>query len=219
MAKWLRGAAVCAVLTTALTACGGGDDGGGYGEDIPGGTAQGGLKSAPLLSSTQQVSQAVPSPVSLGGNWRLTSTPKADSAEAAGACRKKSGTACTGVMARGHRKFIRDMEGRGAVFAEFEMYAFDNPENAKVASKALHTAVRGHASGDVTDVKVNSGADEADSFRHSYGTLTMMRVGGVVVEAEVRSSDKIDLTDELTKLARLQVERIKKVAAGKNPDA
>ncbi|MFF4951112.1 hypothetical protein [Streptomyces chattanoogensis] len=165
------------------------------------------------------MSQALPSQVSMGGDWRSMGTPVADSAEATSACQEDSGTACTGVLARGRVKFIRDDAATGSVFAEFSMYAFDTLENAKVASKALHTATRGKFSEEVKGVKADVGADEANTFRHSYGTLTTMRVGGVCVEVEVRSTDKKDHTDELKKFAKLQVERIKKVASHKNPDA
>ncbi|MGW0534862.1 hypothetical protein [Streptomyces sp. NPDC003032] len=205
-------------LMAVLTACGDGDDdGGSSGQGVIGGAVSGGQKSAPALSSGQQVSQALPSAISLPGEWRMGKRPLLiEGTEVASTCQQVSGTACTGVQAAGRHRFSRKWDGSAYARAEFSMYAFDAPDNAKVVFTALARSERDEATGDVKELKVNAGADESDSFADDDGPQTMMRVGGVLVQ--VRGVD-VDGTAELEKLATIQVERIKKVAAGENPDA
>ncbi|WP_144383039.1 hypothetical protein [Streptomyces sp. SAJ15] len=225
MSKWGRGVVAGVALMAVLTGCGDedkGGDGGGSHKGAVGGAFGDGQKSASGISSTQQVGQALPSTRSLGDEWQLMNQPTLrDSAETASACQKYSGTACTGVLAGGGNKFILESQGSSAVFAEFSMYAVDSPENAKVVYQAMQTSMGQNAYGDLQQETVDVGADESYAYADSDGPHVMVRVGGTIALIEVRGED-LDDTSKLEtaeKYANLQAERIKKVAAGENPDA
>ncbi|MER0243623.1 hypothetical protein AAHZ94_16705 [Streptomyces sp. HSW2009] len=143
-------------------------------------------------------------------------------ASALRACQQDTGTACTGLVAAGDSEVVR-AEGGTYVTVKFGIYAFDGPGNATVAQKAVGASARQQATGEVKMMQVDAGADETESFADVpksavTGTVkqVVMRVGGAVVR--VRSLE-LDSDAELTELAKLQVERVRKVAAGENPDA
>ncbi|WFB08334.1 hypothetical protein LRS74_15690 [Streptomyces sp. LX-29] len=223
MSKWVRGAVAGVALMAVLTGCGDEDKGGGSsGQGVTGGAFGGGKKSASGISSTQQVGEALPSERSLGGGWKLMNQPRLrDSAETASACQQYTGTACTGVLAGGESKFISDSQDSTTIFADFSIYAVDSPENAKVLYQAIQTSSRQKASEDFEELSFDLGADESYSYSDFDGPHAIVRVGGVLALVELRSEDleegsKLETAEHL---AIEEVERIRKVAAGENPDA
>ncbi|WP_190108825.1 hypothetical protein [Streptomyces cinnamoneus] len=141
------------------------------------------------------------------------------SAKSATTCREAAGTACAGVLAVGKAKGSR-YQGAKTLQVKFGIYAFDTAENAKVAMKAIVNSIHREDGKDAKVLKVDAGADESDAVADRMSSTDFsdvtMRVGGVVVRVHT-----LDVTDtaELESLAKMQVERIKRVAAGKNPDA
>ncbi|MFE6779864.1 hypothetical protein [Streptomyces sp. NPDC057702] len=225
MSMWVRGALTGAVLVAVLAGCGDGGGGGGDGGSGPGvigGSDGDGRAPAPVLGDARQVSEALPSRVSLGEGWGATRSPRVrDGAETARACQVFSGTSCSGVLAGGDTKFMRNGQAAHAAFAEFSMYAVDTPENAKVVYAAMRTATGQKTYGGVTRLSVDAGADETHAYADDDGPHALVRVGGVVAFVETRSDglDEAAARDQLERLARVQVERVRKVAAGENPDA
>ncbi|MER7108334.1 hypothetical protein [Streptomyces sp. NPDC000229] len=215
---------VLAVLVAVLTACGGGPAGHANGDSL-----EGHENEAPLTLSAEQLRVALPSKKSLpegwiGGGW--SSDPQVDEgAKAADDCGDDTQTGCAGLMAHGRRSVESEENaestGKGAP-VYIHVYSFDTAENAGVAFKGLVASKRKPAPGGSAPVPVaiSTGADEtvavSDDISGEYTVEVMMRVGGVVVYLGGYDQKK---PDSLQELAQLQIDRIKKTAEGKNPDA
>ncbi|WP_328618952.1 hypothetical protein [Streptomyces sp. NBC_00354] len=213
------------VLAAVLTACGGEPASRANGDSMEGHESK-----APLLLSAEQVRVALPSNGHLPEGWvsgGWSSKPEAEEgAKAAKECAGDTQTNCAGLTAYGHRsvatKENAESTGKGAP-VWFHVYSFDTTENAGVAFKGLVTNKRKQASkGGSTPapLTISAGADETDAFSEDisgeYGVEVMMRVGGVVIYLKGYDQRK---PDNLHGLAQLQIDRIKKTAEGKNPDA
>lgn len=215
-----------AVLAAVLTACGGEPAGRANGDSLEGHESE-----TQLTLSAEQVRVAMPSGGSLpegwiGGGW--ASKPQVDEgAKAAEECGRDTQTSCAGFTSHGHRsvetKENAESTGKGAS-VYFDVHSFDTAENAGVAFKGLVANKRKQAAGGSgsapAPLAISAGADETDAFSEEvsgeYSVEVMMRVGGVVVYLHGYDQRK---PDDLQGLAKLQIDRIKKTAEGKNPDA
>ncbi|WP_405959329.1 hypothetical protein OG239_36255 [Streptomyces sp. NBC_00868] len=214
-----------AVLAVVLAGCGGDPVGRANGDSL-----EGHESATSLTLSAEQVRVAIPSGGSLpegwiGGNW--ASKPQVDEgAKAAKECGPDTQTSCAGLTAYGHRsvetKENAESTGKGAP-VWFHIYSFDTAENAGVAFKGLVANKRKQASqggSPPAPLTISAGADETDAFSEDvsgeYSVQVMMRVGGVVVYLKGYDQRK---PDDLQGLAKLQIDRIRKTAEGKNPDA
>lgn len=109
-------------------------------------------------------------------------------AEAVEPCAKETGVACTGLVAAGGK----DMETRGdsdGTRGEFRLYSFGTEEQAGAAMKGL-AAERRKSSADV-----------------------VMRIGTVVAHVSANDTEPAGLE----RVSNVRVERVRTVAAGKNP--
>ncbi|MFJ8073654.1 hypothetical protein ACIQ7Q_06840 [Streptomyces sp. NPDC096176] len=155
-------------------------------------------------------------------------------AEAAKTCAHETGTACSGLTAAGAKTIdgpqtieeIKNSSDAESVY--IDVFSFDSVDNAGVAMKGAVAIEQEEATkyGDKPDsenlaAKVSAGAEDTHVFSDTRGTdkftaTVLMRTGTVVVKLW-----GIDLkkTDIMAVVAKLQIDRIKKVAEGKNPDA
>ncbi|MFG3552377.1 hypothetical protein [Streptomyces sp. NPDC047725] len=211
-------------LMTGLTACG--DDGDDAGPGWVAGAR--GKAGAPVLDGAEQVAQALPSKVGVPEGWSAHTPRLLDGSESAAACQEEAGTVCVGLHTAGRVKLVGerpdpDGEGTETAFARFAVLAFDTPENAAVAHKMIAAALPRNAEGPVKPVKPDAGADETAAFAETkdgkstpWAWEAVLRVGGTVVRIECTN---LAGDAEFEKLAKLQVERVRKVAAGEHPDA
>ncbi|MER5758009.1 hypothetical protein [Streptomyces sp. NPDC002082] len=213
----VRGAAVAAALVLALTGCAEGGSPAAKGElapSFPGGTQQGSSSKTVWLDPTGLMN-ALPvessvSDVMVGGDPFMV-----QGTEAVKHCAEETGASCAGLVAVGGK----DMEVRGNSSddrVEFRLYSFETDKQAGAVMKSLADTERkssaeyGEASKPVT---VASGADEIDAFQDDATAVAVMRIGTVVAHVyttEIKPSD-------LEHVATVQVQRVKTVAAGKNP--
>jgi hypothetical protein len=230
----VRGTALALVLVAALTACGGGS-GSGTASRENGDSLEGHEDNAPVGLTAEQVRTALPSSVSHPEGWGGGSSAKVEvGEEAAKTCGYETGTACSGLTAAGKETIEGPQtveaikNGRDPESVYIKVFSFDTVDNAGVAMKSAVAIEHKEATkyGDKPDsenlaAKVSAGAEDTHVFSDTRGTDTftatvLMRTGTVVVKLW-----GIDLkkTDIMAVLAKLQIDRINKVAEGKNPDA
>lgn len=232
MLKALRGITIGIALLTALTACGssnggsgsGGSGGsGGGGSDTSGGNTTGtvdGLPEAPITFTSDQISTALMSKPGAPEGW-TGSDPKIDLDNGLMNCQQDTKAACGRFVALGTSHISPDKfpayESRSPE-VKFRIYSFRTSDDAKAALKGLAAEERRSATANGAEpkpLKLTLNADETDAFTGDR-TRIMMRVGGLLVAVESQ-----DLREEQPygDLAELQLDRIKKTAEGKNPDA
>ncbi|WP_158813124.1 hypothetical protein [Streptomyces rimosus] len=213
MFRPVRGIVAGAVLAASLTACGGSGDGPGKDTDH-GGEQQ---LNAPIVLATDQVSAALVSKSSAPQGWKGRSPGLPSPKEALRKCQDETETNCGGFVSYGSTYFFKDKldaDGRtGHLY--FSIFSFRTPEDAKVAMKGLTKEERRKAGADAKPLKISAGAEETDAFTGEH-TEVFLRLGGVLVR--LQSAD-LTANEPYAQFAELQINRIKKVAVGKNPDA
>ncbi|RSO22867.1 MULTISPECIES: hypothetical protein [Streptomyces] len=216
MFRSVRGIVTGAVLAASLAACG---SGGGSGGDTGNGADQGGggQKKAPVVLATAQVGAALVSKSSAPQGWKGRSPRIPSPNDALRKCQDETDTNCGGFASYGSTYFIKDkLDAAGRTgHLYFSIFSFRTPEDAQVAMKGLTKKTRGKAGAEAKPLKISAGAEATDAFTGKH-TEVHMRLGGVLVRLE-----SADLTENepYADFAKLQIDRIKKVAADKNPDA
>ncbi|UNO42320.1 hypothetical protein [Streptomyces sp. MST-110588] len=214
--KAVRGITAAAVLMAGLAACGSGGGDGKGGAQASGGTG-GTVQERPIVLTEDQVRTALVGKAGAPTGWEGTSPKIDDPGDALNRCQEATKTNCGGFLARGRSYFRQEKanEQGGVGEVKFTVYAFRTPDDAKAALKGLAATERRKAGSAAKPLKVEAGADETDAFTGKT-TEIGMRVGAVLVRLE-----SIDLREgqPYADFAKLQIDRIKKTAQGKNPDA
>ncbi|MER6998010.1 hypothetical protein [Streptomyces sp. NPDC000410] len=221
----VRGIAVSVAFMAALGACAGGAGSGGEQTGRPNGDSLEGHEEAVGVSLTaEQVRVALPPPAGLPEGWSTGGAPTVqDGTEAAERCGFATGTGCAGAVAYG----LKSLEGEERVASTgdgaplyINVYSFDSAENAKVAFKGLTAQERREDGSDTRPLKIATGTEETDAYfedrAYGFSADVMIRLGGVVVHIWAMELAEADL---VAPVAKLQIDRIKKMAEGKNPDA
>ncbi|GHG42183.1 hypothetical protein [Streptomyces zaomyceticus] len=216
----VRGAAVAAALVLALTGCeeSAPSAGNRKAPTIPGeapAEAQPEADAPPVVRlDPTGLMNALPVESAVGG-WFVGGDPfTAQGPEAVGHCAEETGVACTGLVAAGGK----DMETAGSsdTRVEFRLFSFGTEEQAGAAMKGLAAEKRkssaeyGEPSKPVTLATV---ADETDAFADDGSADVIMRIGTVVAHISMNETE----TDGLAHVSNVQVERVRTVAAGRNP--
>ncbi|MFE4614963.1 hypothetical protein ACFRJ7_02500 [Streptomyces sp. NPDC056747] len=217
MRSVVRGTAVAAALVLALTGCEESVPAAG-GEKAPGvpGEAQPGADAPKVvwldptgLMNALPVESAV-GDIFVGGDPFMGQGP-----EAVEHCAKETAVACDGLVAIGGK----DMEARGdadGTRVEFRLYSFGTEDQARAVMKGLAAAKRKSSAeyGEpAKPVTVATVADETDAFADDGSADVVMRIGTVVAHVNANETG----TDNLEHASNVQVERVRIVAAGKNP--
>lgn len=215
----VRGAAMAAVL--ALTGCGEGESpsaGSERATSVPGETQKGAASPETVSLDPTGLMHALPTELSVGDAFGGGDPFMAQSPAAVRFCAKETGAACTGLVAIGGK----DLEAGGDsddMRVEFKLYSFETAEQAGVVMKSLADKERESAaeSGNPSaPVALDSGADETDAFQNDMIAMAVMRIGTVVASASTGSPETEQAA--LDHVASVQVERVRTVAAGENPD-
>jgi hypothetical protein len=125
------------------------------------------------------------------------------------------GLACGGVTSMGSSQYWADNESNSPRL-RFTLLAYDTVDNATAGMKNLIASRHTDKGGKVKTLTIKPGADATDAYGTDDSSTAIMRVGTVL--AYVVGTDGTKPGD-LQKFAKLQVDRIKATAAGKNPDA
>ncbi|MFB7589155.1 hypothetical protein [Streptomyces sp. NPDC056169] len=222
MRSVVRGTAVAAALVLALTGCEEGGSPAAGGDKAPGvpGEAQPGADGgadAPKVVwlDPTGLMNALPIESAVGG-WFVGGDPfMVQGPEAVKHCAEETGVACDGLVAVGGK----DMETAGSsdgTRVEFRLYSFGTEEQARAAMKGLAAEQRkksaeyGEPSKPVTLATV---ADETDAFADDSTADVVMRIGTVVAHVDANETEPAGLEH----VSNVQVERVRTVAAGKNP--
>lgn len=221
----VRGTAVAAALVLALTGCeesapaaGSGKASAAPGEARPG--ADAGVETgadAPKIAWLDPTGllHALPvesevSDVMTGGEPFMVQGP-----EAVKHCAEEAGVACTGLVGVSGK----DMEVRGDADdgrVEFRLYSFGTKEQAETAMKGLGAEERtslAEAGKQPKPLALVTVADETDAFAGEAAADVLLRIGTVVAHIDVNDTDPAGLEH----VSNIQVERVRTVAAGKNP--
>ncbi|MER5960815.1 hypothetical protein [Streptomyces sp. NPDC002057] len=216
----VRGTAVAATLVLALTGC---DDGAGPASGSGKATAsapaekrQEPTKAVEVWVDATGLYYALPTEASVGDVFVGNEPVVAQEGQALGACSEETGSPCTGVQAVGHK----EMEARGGsddTRVEFTLFTFASGKEAAVAMKGLAEKQRASGAEDgvpSTPLTVNSDADETAALKGETNAHVILRVGSVVGHVYANFTEQADL-EHVTKV---QIARIRAVAAGKSPD-
>ncbi|MBP0451593.1 hypothetical protein J5Y04_18875 [Kitasatospora sp. RG8] len=180
------------------------------------------------LSEPNQVRDALPSSISLPSGWRLApgaNPPKAiEQAEASSTCRKKLSSSCSGLQLGGTVRYEQASNTDNDI--RFTMLTFDTPENAGPAFEAMVGSLE-KSDSNAHRISLKTGAEQSQGFERPaesddsshpvVASAMAMRVGTVVVLIELDEDERDHKT--LQQFTALQVERIRRVQQGKNPDA
>ncbi|MFJ2176308.1 hypothetical protein ACIOHE_25890 [Streptomyces sp. NPDC087851] len=213
----VRGTVVAAALVLALTGCE--EDGSPAAKSVappvPGESEQVPVPSQTVWLDPTGLMNALPVESNVGDAFVGDDAEMVQGADAVQHCAKESGAACAGLAAAG----LKEMEARGSADetrVEFTLYSFETAAQAGTVMKGLADTER-KASAEYGDpakpVTVSSGADETDAFQDGDAAKAVMRIGTVVAYVYTTETEPADL-EHVTKL---QVDRVKTVAAGKNP--
>ncbi|MEV6735167.1 MULTISPECIES: hypothetical protein [unclassified Streptomyces] len=183
----------------------------------PGGLGGGGKLKGPIVLADDQVRTALVSMASAPQGWVGSAARFQDAADALRACQAQTETNCGGFVTLG-KSYLAQTEHKpedrvGKV--AFSIYSFRSPDDAKAAMKGIPANMRGKAGAEAKPLEVKAGADETDAFTGRH-TEIFMRVGGALVRVE---SEDLREGQPYADFAKLQIDRIKKTAEGKNPDA
>ncbi|MCF3105957.1 hypothetical protein IPZ58_30930 [Streptomyces roseoverticillatus] len=131
-------------------------------------------------------------------------------------CSAETKSPCAGLQAAGKK----EMDARGSADKtrlEFTLYTFRTEEEASRAMKDLAEQQRKSSAEDGTPSKpltVDSGADETDAIQDGDRSHVVMRIGAVVAHVDASGAER----GNVEHAAKVQVARVKSVAAGINPD-
>lgn len=211
MFRPVRGIAAGAVLAASLTACGGSGSGGGGTDPVGGGQSK-----APLVLAADQVRTALVSKSSAPEGWKGRSPKFLSPDDALRKCQDATETNCGGFVSYGTTYFLKlkqNADGRqGHLY--FTVFSFKTPEDAQAAMKGLTKKERRKAGAEAKPLQISAGAEETDAFTGKH-TEVHLRLGGVLVRLE---STDLTANEPYADFAKLQIDRIKMTAAGKNPD-
>ncbi|MFF0550100.1 hypothetical protein ACFYUL_14175 [Streptomyces sp. NPDC004311] len=220
----VRGTAVAAVLVLALTGCQ--EDPKPSGGQAPITSVPGAIGQEPVPSKSPEVQdarldaaalmQALPDESDVSKYFSGGEPFAVGGPEAVKHCAKETGTACTGLIAVGGK----DTEGRGSngTRAEFRLFSFETAEQARTVMKGLadeRRKVAARYKDPSKPVTLVSGADETDAFMDDAVGNAVMRVGTVVAHVNISETE----LEFLAHVAGLQVDRVRAVAAGRDPRA
>ncbi|MGW6985218.1 hypothetical protein ACWGE1_38145 [Streptomyces sp. NPDC054932] len=224
MKSVVRGAAVAAALVLALTGCEEGKKPATAGEQgmptsVPGATAQGAIPRTPTAQAARldaaALMKALPDESDVS-KWFSGGEPFAgQGAEAVKACAKETGVACTGLVAFGG-KDTQAGSGSTERRVEFRLFSFETAEQARAAMKGLADKQRKSAAEynePSQPLTLVSGADENDGFMDDATADAVMRIDTVLAYVST-TENKPKFLDHV---AGLQVDRVRSVAAGRNP--
>ncbi|MFI6420879.1 hypothetical protein ACIBG6_26165 [Streptomyces sp. NPDC050842] len=217
----VRGTAVAAALVLALTGCeesvpakGNEKAPAAPGEAQPGAEAGADAPKVVWLDPTGLMN-ALPVESAVGDIFVGGDPFMAQGPEAVEHCAEETGVACDGLVAVGGK----DMEARGDADdtrVEFRLYSFGTEDQARAAMKGLAAEQRkksaeyGEPSKPVTLATV---ADETDAYADDATADVVLRIGTVVAHIDVNDTEPAGLEH----VSNVQVERVRIVAAGKNP--
>ncbi|MDV9189812.1 hypothetical protein R6L23_16575 [Streptomyces sp. SR27] len=223
--------AMSAALVAALTACGGGGGDTAGPDPVNGGrqngdSLEGHEDTAPAVLTGTQLQTVLSGNAGIPEAWGGRSPEAAkEGAEAVERCGADAGTGCAGLTAMALRvlenqtleQFKADVDGQ-TMFVN--VYSFDSAENAAVTAKALSATERNDAK-DARPLKITTGAEDTDAFSEKladgeYSANAVLRAGTVVIT--LWGTD-LKGTEDMQPIAKRMVDRVLKVAAGKNPDA
>ncbi|GAA2807983.1 hypothetical protein RMN57_02865 [Kitasatospora sp. CM 4170] len=209
----LAGAAAALALGT--TACSSGDGGAAFRANV-------------ALSQPDQVMDALPSPAALPSGWRLApgaKPPKViEQAEASSDCRKKLSISCSGIQLGGTVRY--EMASNTDNDIRFTLLTFDTTEHAGPVFEAMVTSLEKDDS-KARRITLKAAAEQSQGFERpaessdapsgTVASVMAMRVGTVVALIELDEDERDHKT--LQQFTALEVERIKKVQQGTNPNA
>ncbi|GAA3252757.1 hypothetical protein [Nonomuraea helvata] len=161
-----------------------------------------------------QLTQALPSKLSVPQGWEGNQQQVVDGSRAQERCQQESAPSCAGVTSLGSTLY--EQTGSSDTRMRFTLIAYDTVENAKVGAKALIASEHGDAGDKLKALSIETGADETDAFTENEHSTAVLRVGTVVAFLAGLNLAK---PDDMQMLAKLQVDRIRTAATGKNPDA
>ncbi|MFJ8255653.1 hypothetical protein [Streptomyces sp. NPDC094466] len=127
------------------------------------------------------------------------------------ACQSETGSNCAGFQVMGGSRFQEKTNQVAEL--RFNIYSFDTLENAQVAMKGYAAEGRAKAGAGAEPVKVETGADDVKAFAGDEERVVALRVGAVLAQIRGINVDK----NVVDNGAKMQAERIKKAADGKNP--
>ncbi|MFF3839604.1 hypothetical protein [Streptomyces sp. NPDC001930] len=225
------GTAVAAALVLALTGCDdGGDKAAGGAKATGSGPAakQPGTAGGTQSPADGQQEQAQNTDVAIDATGLQYALPTNESVsdrfsggdpvviqgeEALPFCTEETGSPCAGFQAAGHK----EMESADETRVEFTLFTFASAADAGVAVKALAKKERTKAVKDgypTKPVTVNSDADETEALSNGSSAHVYLRIGSVVSHIFTSETG----ARNLEYAAKVQIGRVKEVAAGKNPD-
>ncbi|MEU6841742.1 hypothetical protein ABZ930_07700 [Streptomyces sp. NPDC046716] len=225
----MRVAALAAAFVVSLAACddaGSGDDHGARStRQVGEGQEGGGTDESPAALSPAQLQSAVSGDSGIPEGWHGRGSDVYQGAEAVKYCGLDAETGCAGLTAMTMRTLenqtLEELQAGSDGRSMFiKMYSFDSSENATVTAKAIASAER-HEASDPRRLKVTTAAEYTDAFCEElgldeYSATAVMRTGAVVIT--VWGTD-LKTTADIQPIARSRVERVLKIAAGRNPDA
>ncbi|WP_435598624.1 hypothetical protein [Streptomyces anulatus] len=177
--------------------------------------ADAGEERAATLTTRDKMLMALPSEAASPALTRAGSQEIIDGQDtrAPGVCQGTTGTNCAGLQFLGgvrfHDRTNLDRELR------FNIISFDTAENTQVAMKGLTAEGRTHAGARAQQISAKTGADATEAVAGDEEYVVTLRVGMVIAQVRGINVDRKVVDDS----AKMQVERIKKAAAGSNPDA
>lgn len=154
------------------------------------------------MLADDQVRTALVSKAGAPQGWEGSTPRFQDPADALRACQAQTDTNCGGFVTLG-KSYLTQTE--------------HNPGDraGKVAMKGISAKTRGKAGAEAKPLEVTAGADETDAFTGRH-TEIFMRLGGALIRVE---SEDLGEGQPYADFAKLQIDRVKKTAEGKNPDA
>ncbi|MEU3663715.1 hypothetical protein AB0E77_28820 [Streptomyces sp. NPDC032940] len=229
MRSMVRTAALSTVFVAVLTACGGAVNTAGAGDGGSGrqggGTGAGQERKAPATLTTTQMQTALAGEDGIPDGWGGRGTDLYEGTEAVEHCGSDAGTGCAGLTAMAMRTLenqtLEELQaGIDGQSMYLKLYSFDTVENAVVTAEAIAAAEREEA-GESDPLDITTAAEYTDAFSEElgpdeYSATVVMRTGAVVIT--VWGMD-LESTNDMQPIAKGRVDRVLKVAAGRNPDA
>lgn len=210
-----RRAVGAGMLMWALVACGAEESGSGGGGREASQGAGGGEEQAVTLLTRDTMLMALPSKAASPALTRAGSQEIIDGQDkmAPGVCQGTTGTNCATLQLLGSTRFHDSTNLEREL--RFDIISFDTLENTQVAMKGYTVEGRTHAGAKAQQIPVKTGADATEAVAGDEEYVVTLRVGMVLAQVRGVDVDHKAVDDS----AKMQVERIKKAAVGRNPDA
>ncbi|MEU8622595.1 hypothetical protein [Streptomyces sp. NPDC048623] len=214
----VRGAAVAAVLALTGAACGEGNStagSAGAGGTAAGSTAAASTGASPASIDATGLFSALPVESGVGDIFVGDDAAVIQDGEALAECSKETESSCAGIQAAGKK----EMEARGSdeTRLEFTLFTFATTDQAAGAMKDLAEQRRKRSAENGTPpqpLTIDSGADETEAMRDGDRCHIIMRIGTVVSHVYTNGAQD----ENVEHAVKVQVARVKSVAAGINPD-